>query len=70
MEEFTLIIKGFTSKAQLKAFSDWYSGQGEQDAAYWFESMKDEGELDCSFMSHEGDIAETDNSLTIQIKPM
>lgn len=29
-EEFTLTLKGFKSKAQVKAFMDWYEGQGER----------------------------------------
>ena len=36
-EEYSLTIKGFTNKAQVEEFVAWYSGQGEQDAAYWFE---------------------------------
>ena len=32
----TVIIKGLTM-AQAKTFVEWYEGQGEQDAEYWFE---------------------------------
>lgn len=55
--------------AQVKAFSDWYDGQGEQDSAMWFECRKDEGEIDCDFISHNGIIEETDTSLTIRVQP-
>lgn len=49
-EEFSLTIKGFKTKAQAKAFIDWYEGQGEQDASAWFEARVDEGEIDVDFM--------------------
>lgn len=57
--------------AQVKAFADWYDGQGEQDSAIWFECRKDEGEIDCSFIGIDNTIpkSETDTSLTIHVKP-
>ena len=48
--EFTLTIKGFKTKAQVKAFIEWYEGQGEQDSETWFLDRKLEGEIDVSFM--------------------
>jgi hypothetical protein len=49
-EEFSLTLTGFKSKAQVKAFIDWYEGQGEQDATIWFECRQQEGEIDVDFM--------------------
>lgn len=43
-------ISGFNTKAEAEAFIDWYEGQGEQDAGYWFEARKEEGKIDISFM--------------------
>jgi hypothetical protein len=48
--EFTLTIKGFKTKEQALEFAKWYEGQGEQDAAYWFEERKEEGKIDIDFM--------------------
>lgn len=50
VQEFTLTIKGFKTKEQVKAFASWYEGQGEQDASIWFECRKEEGEIDVDFM--------------------
>jgi len=36
-KEFSLTIKGFKNPEQVKCFIEWYEGQGEQDAAVWFE---------------------------------
>lgn len=47
---YSLLITGFKTKAQVKAFYDWYEGQGEQDAPYWFECRKQEGEIDVETM--------------------
>lgn len=63
------MIKGFTSMAQVKAFADWYDGQGEQDSSVWFECRKDEGEIDCSFIGYDTALEETETSLTIKVKP-
>ena len=49
-QEYTLTIKGFKNKAQVKAFAEWYEGQGEQDASMWFGEMLSDGELDITFM--------------------
>jgi len=48
---YNLIIRGFNTKAEVEAFSDWYGGQGEQDAYIWFECRKDEGEIDVKSMN-------------------
>lgn len=48
--EYELTLKGFKTKEQVKAFIDWYAGQGEQDASYWFEARKDDGEIDVNRM--------------------
>ena len=47
---YSLLITGFKTKAQVKAFYDWYEGQGEQNAPYWFECRKQEGEIDVETM--------------------
>lgn len=49
-DEYSLLLNGFKTKEQVKAFIDWYEGQGEQDAAIWFEERKLEGEIDVDFM--------------------
>lgn len=73
--EYKLIIEGFTSIAQMKAFYNWYEGQGEQDATVWFEIAKDEGEIDVDFMGvdvHKGSTLETTDEVTtlnFTIKP-
>jgi hypothetical protein len=33
----TVSVSGFSNKEQAQVFVDWYEGQGEQDAGYWFE---------------------------------
>ena len=47
---YKLEIDGFKTKEQVEAFVRWYSGQGEQDASYYFENLETEGKLDISFM--------------------
>jgi ABC-type Fe3+ transport system substrate-binding protein len=33
----TVSVSGFSNKEQAQVFVDWYYGQGEQDAGYWFD---------------------------------
>lgn len=47
---FSLHITGFKNKKQVKAFIEWYEGQGEQDASIWFEEMMLQDKLDVEFM--------------------
>ena len=47
-EQFQITIKGFKTKAQAKAFYDWYENQGESDSPYWFEERQLDGEIDVS----------------------
>lgn len=47
---FNLLIKGFNTKEEALAFAKWYEGQGEQDAATWFECRKQEGSIKIDFM--------------------
>jgi hypothetical protein len=70
--DYTLIIKGFTSMAQVKAFADWYDAQGEQDSAIWFECRQDKGEIDCSYIGVDNKVPKikTKTSLTITVKPL
>jgi hypothetical protein len=49
-KEYELHIKGFKTKAQAKAFAEWYESQGEQDSSIWFQFRKDSGEIDVDFM--------------------
>jgi hypothetical protein len=44
---YSLKLEGFKTKEQVKAFIDWYEGQGEQDSAEWFECNE---KLGVSFM--------------------
>jgi uncharacterized protein YodC (DUF2158 family) len=32
-----VIVSGFNTIEEAQVFCDWYEGQGEQDASYWFE---------------------------------
>lgn len=43
-------MTGFKTKAQAEEFVKWYEGQGEQEAAVWFECRKSEGVIDTDFM--------------------
>lgn len=37
MSDFNVLVSGFKSRAEADEFIKWFSGQGEQDLAYWFE---------------------------------
>jgi uncharacterized protein YodC (DUF2158 family) len=44
-----VVVNGFSTVEEAQVFCDWYEGQGEQDASYWFEENCPE--LDpCSLM--------------------
>jgi len=47
---FELKISGFKTKQQVEEFIAWYEGQGEQDAAIWFEARVWDSQLDVNFM--------------------
>lgn len=47
---FRVTFSGFESAEQAIAFADWYEGQGEQDAVYWFEARIDDENLDVRSM--------------------
>lgn len=49
-DEYKLVLSGFKTKEQVKEFISWYEGQGEQDAAPWFESCKEKGKLNVDLM--------------------
>lgn len=68
---FELHLKGFKTEAQVKAFMDWYEGQGEQDATIWFECRKEEGEIDVETMNVDLDKEYTweGNALVAFINP-
>lgn len=60
MSDFKVVITGFSSLAEAKEFTNWYSVQGEQDCEAWFECRRDEEEIEYSSMysntiSVEGD---------------
>ena len=42
-ECFDVTVKGFKTRDEAETFMSWYEGQGEQDAAVWFECRQDEG---------------------------
>lgn len=65
-----LVINGFDSVAQATAFFDWYSNSGEQSAAYTFEEMQHEGDLDTDFIEAVGSVTVVD-STTVEgvVKP-
>ena len=47
---YSLQLNGFKTKQQAKEFLSWYEGQGEQDAANWFEVACDAGRIDVDWM--------------------
>lgn len=47
---YTLQIDGFNDINEVQEFINWYEGQGEQDAAIWFEERKNEGKIGTRFM--------------------
>ena len=51
---FSVKLEGFNTKEEADEFLNWYSGQGEQDAAYWFECRVDEGLISTRFMGMNG----------------
>lgn len=38
---YSLVLNGFETEEQVRAFISWYEGQGEQDAGTWFEIRTD-----------------------------
>ena len=50
MGDVQVVVTGFQTEAQAKAFIEWYEGQGEQDAGIWFECRKEEGEISVDWM--------------------
>ncbi len=69
-ETYSLTLTGFKTKAQVEAFISWYCGQGEQDAAIWFEELKHVGKLDIDFMGVDSKFKKTwnGNNLTAKLK--
>ena len=66
-EEYKVVIKGFSSLAEAEEFVQWYSGQGEQDSAIWFECRKEEGLIEHSRMYHKS--SSTDgNTVTMELE--
>lgn len=61
-------VTGFKTKAQAEEFISWYEGQGEQDAAIWFECRKDEGVLDVDFMPVESITSWNGDSIEMKLK--
>jgi hypothetical protein len=47
---YSLKFTGFKTQAEAETFAKWYEGQGEQDAAVWFECCKDDGIINTDFM--------------------
>lgn len=65
---FNLNISGFQTKEQANAFISWYEGQGEQDAAPWFENMMEDGDLDVDFMPVDMSVKPTWKADTLHAK--
>lgn len=66
---YELKITGFKTKKQAEQFRDWYSGQGEQDAAIWFECRKSEGNLDVEYMHTKSFSDWNNDTLGMEIEP-
>jgi ABC-type Fe3+ transport system substrate-binding protein len=69
---YNLLLTGFKTPEQARAFIDWYASSGEQDSRIWFEARKEDGEIDVDKM--RGDLSkfykwnEEGNTLTAHIK--
>jgi len=57
---FQVTVKGFKSKHDAQVFCDWYSGQGEQDADYWFDVHGDRSNYHFESMKENEDGYEMD----------
>lgn len=58
----SVTFTGFETMAQARAFADWYSGSGEQDAAYWLEEHSDLSSANAGVSVVEG------NNLSVELK--
>jgi hypothetical protein len=67
---YSLKFNGFKTQKQAQAFLDWYGGQGEQDAQFWFECRMDDDGLDVNFMPVDNSVIPVweDTVLNAQIK--
>ena len=68
---FELVIKGFNNKEEAEMFLSWYSGQGEHNAAYWFEEVaRTEPVRDFISVDHQNELTGkwNDNQLTMVVK--
>lgn len=68
-DKIRVVVEGFTTMTQAEAFADWYGGAGEQDASFWFEARKEEGEIDVDWMGTDGPLVKEDNDIIMKIKP-
>lgn len=66
---YKIAITGFKTKAQAEEFINWYEGQGEQDASYWFECRKAEGTLDVDTMYTNRAGGWEDNTINMEVDP-
>lgn len=57
-------ITGFTSESQMKAFCDWYSGEGEQSSSIWLECHSD-----CEAL-HAQSVKDTGEGLEMVVEPV
>ena len=47
---YSVVVRGFKTKAQAEEFIFWYCGAGEQSSVDWFEARKSEGDIDVDSM--------------------
>lgn len=66
---YTVKVTGFKTKAQAEEFINWYEGQGEQDASYWFEARVAEGTLDTDFMPCKSKSDWAGDTIEMEINP-
>jgi len=67
---FKIIIEGFKSQEQLEEFYSWYSGQGEQDSALYFEAHSHYTKMTAAMVDNSYIPFVKDKSLTFVIKPI
>ena len=41
---YKVVLKGFPTEKEARIFCEWFEGQGEQDATYWFEAHNQDNE--------------------------
>lgn len=65
-----VVVDGFKTIEEANEFCEWYSGQGEQDAAIWFDCRKSEGIIACDTMDCSDIQKVSDQQINMTVKPV